>query len=137
MAKNEGQPYYYSVGGGVQHGESAADAVRREVLEETGVHMDIDRLAFIHENFFRDSDTPSLAGRSCHELCFYFLMKFDPNVALSTQPSMTSDGLVERHEWVPLEEFGVNARMYPKFFTTELAALGPHPKWITTHEDSA
>ena len=39
MARNETSPYYYSIGGGVHHGESAIDAVKREVLEETGVHV--------------------------------------------------------------------------------------------------
>lgn len=33
-------------------GETAEDAVKREVLEETGVAYEADRLAFIHENFF-------------------------------------------------------------------------------------
>lgn len=33
-------------------GETAEDAVVREVYEETGVRYEIDRLAVIHENFF-------------------------------------------------------------------------------------
>lgn len=52
MAKNDLDTYYYSVGGGVHHGKTAEDAVKREVFEETGVHYEIQRLAFIHENFF-------------------------------------------------------------------------------------
>ena len=34
-------------------GETAEEAVRREVLEETGLPYEIDRLAFVHENFLR------------------------------------------------------------------------------------
>lgn len=33
-------------------GETAEDAVRREVREETGVDYEIERLAVVHENFF-------------------------------------------------------------------------------------
>ena len=33
---NEKEDYFYSIGGGVHHGETAEDAVRREVFEETG-----------------------------------------------------------------------------------------------------
>ena len=36
MVTNESVDYYYSVGGRIHLGESAGDAVRREVLEETG-----------------------------------------------------------------------------------------------------
>ena len=48
---NEKETYYYSVGGGVHMNEKAEDAVVREVLEETGVSYQIDRLAVIHETF--------------------------------------------------------------------------------------
>ena len=44
--------YLYSVGGRVKFGETAEEAVVREVLEETGVQMEIDRLGFVHENYF-------------------------------------------------------------------------------------
>lgn len=44
--------YLYSVGGRLKFGETAEEAVRREVFEETGVKMEIDRLGFVHENYF-------------------------------------------------------------------------------------
>ena len=36
-------------------GETAEDAVKREVYEETGVAYEIDHLAVIHENFFNEN----------------------------------------------------------------------------------
>lgn len=38
FAGNENDNYLYSIGGGVHMGETAEDAVLREVFEETGVH---------------------------------------------------------------------------------------------------
>ena len=85
---NEVENYYYSVGGGVHMGESASDAVLREVYEETGIHYEIDRLAIIHENFFNQHEG-SLKGLNCHEICFYFLMKPKGNQKLNSN-SFTS-----------------------------------------------
>ena len=53
LVGNEKEDYLYSVGGGVHMNEKAEDAVLREVLEETGVRYEIDRLAVIHENFWK------------------------------------------------------------------------------------
>ena len=39
FAGNELEDYYYSIGSGVHMGETAEDAVKREVFEETGVDM--------------------------------------------------------------------------------------------------
>lgn len=36
-------------------GETAEQAVIREVYEETGIMYQIERLAFIHENFFDEA----------------------------------------------------------------------------------
>lgn len=52
MVGNQKDEYLYSVGGRIQFGESAEEAVVREVFEGTGVRLEVDRLGFVHENFF-------------------------------------------------------------------------------------
>ena len=52
MVGNENYDYLYSVGGRIKFGETAEEAVVREVYEETGIRMEVDRLGFIHENYF-------------------------------------------------------------------------------------
>ena len=104
--------YLYSVGGRVQFGETAEEAVQREVLEETGARLEIDRLGFVHENYFY-GDAPHNRGKLIYELAFFFYMRvpedFSP-VAGSFAPG-------ERLVWVPV---GADVLQYPPFFRTEL-----------------
>ena len=74
LVKNAKSPNYYSVGGGVHMNEKAEDCVIREVREETGVDYQVDHLAVICENFFKEAalDYDPL---HCHVIEFYYLMK--------------------------------------------------------------
>lgn len=132
MARNARDAYFYSVGGAVHHGESAEDAVRREVAEETGVWMEVDRLAFVHENFFTESSATRDSSTLCHEICFYFLMRYLPQAPVRTGPRAT--GEPEWCEWVELESYGRDRPAFPTFFAAELNDLTATPKWITTRE---
>lgn len=111
FAGNEVDDYFYSVGGAVHMGETAEEAVKREVLEETGVSYEVDHLAVIHENFFIGSF--GLKGVECHELAFYYWMKPMGKRAFTSQ-SRTMSGVKETMHWIPIDELDkVNA--YPLF----------------------
>ncbi len=51
MVGNDRQDYLYSVGGRVKFGETAEQAVIREVFEETGTEMEVDHLGFYSGEF--------------------------------------------------------------------------------------
>jgi len=129
FVKNEVDDYYYSVGGGVHLGEKAEDAVRREVFEETGVEYDIERLAFIHENFF--NGTGSLEGLKCHEIAFYFLMK--PRGSQELNSNSYSLGGREYMHWLPIEKLG-DYLAFPSFFAEKLACISDNVEHIVTYE---
>ena len=118
FAGNEKDNYYYSVGGAVHMNESAEEAVVREVLEETGVHYEIDHLAVIHENFF-DGDG-SLDGCKCHEIAFYYRMK--PRGTMNLNSNSFTQGVKEEMHWIPIEEIK-NYRAYPSFFKDKIDKL--------------
>ena len=116
MVGNERSDYLYSVGGRIKFGETAEQAVIREVFEETGVKMEIDRLGFIHENYFW-GDSPENAGKLIYEVSFYFYMKRPEKFTLKSE-SFTEDNSKEFLRWV--SPSGDGYRIYPEFFTTEL-----------------
>lgn len=131
MMGNGAVPYLYSIGGAVQLGETAEDAVRREVTEETGLRLAVDRLLAIHQNFFTDKD---LNGEEWHELAFYYLMKTPDNMPEIDTHSDSMLGIREHSVWVPIDRFETyNA--YPRFFKDMKALLAsPAPVYISTRE---
>lgn len=115
MVGNEREDCLYSVGGRVKFGETAQEAVIREVFEETGIKMEIDRLGFIHENYFW-GNTPEKGNRLIYEISFFFYMKV-PNDFRPVSGSFTEDGAKEYLAWCLPDD---PRRMYPAFFRTEL-----------------
>lgn len=129
MVGNERQNYLYSVGGRVKFGETAEEAVVREVYEETGVKLEISHLGFIHENYFYGDDLMN-KDKMIYEISFYFYMKtpadFEPKCE-----SFTEDSSKERLVWVTADS---ETKYYPEFFRTELNDSENGLKHIVTDE---
>lgn len=115
MVGNDRSDYLYSVGGRIKFGETAEEAIVREILEETGVKMEIDRLGFVHENYFY-GDAPANLGKLIYEISFFFYMKVPQDFAPVSE-SFTDDQSKEYLKWVSLDE---DIQMYPTFFRSEL-----------------
>lgn len=127
MVENYRADYLYSVGGRIKFGETAQEAVVREVYEETGVRMGVDRLAFVHENYFYGDD-PGKLGKLTYEISFYYLME----VPVDFEPacrSFTEDGRREFLCWVTPD---TEKKIYPEFFRTELRKIAPGVKHFVT-----
>ena len=119
MVGNKIRPeYLYSVGGRIKFGETAKEAVIREVYEETGVHMEVDRLGFIHENYFY-GDAASNRGKLIYEIAYFFYMKVPEDFKPVCQ-SLTEDDCEEFLQWIRPD---APIKYYPEFFRTELMHL--------------
>ena len=129
MTKSEGCGYYYSVGGRVKFGETAEQAVLREVFEETGVRTEIERLGFVHENFFT-SDFGLNCGMRYHELSlFYYIKPFDYSLIRSC--GVNDAGQNETLGWIDLKDCG-GVKFFPEFFRMELLAPSKNVRNIIT-----
>lgn len=120
-------------GGRCEVGESASDALRREMREELGVEVRVERLLWVVENFFQ------YAGRSFHELGLYFLMSFpdNPELYAMKEAFVGYEDFYELQEgrfnliyqWVPLCDLE-DTRVYPSFLKQRLMALPEHTEHL-------
>lgn len=85
------------------------------MYEETGIRMEVDRLGFVHENYFY-GDAESNLGKLIYEISFFFYMKvpedFEPKCS-----SFTEDDHQEFLKWIAPDD---PIKFYPEFFRTEL-----------------
>ena len=131
MVKNENYPYYYSVGGGVQFGENSENAVLREIYEELNINLEIDILAFIHENFFISD---FMNDAFFHELRLFYLMKIDDDIDSIVCNSKGADGGNEALHWLPINKLS-DYQLYPEFYKTELQNLTNEVKHFITKNE--
>ena len=68
--RDERSPYFYLPGGRVKLGETAEQAILREIAEELKITPRILRPLWLNQGFFQEDVT----GLHYHELCLYFLI---------------------------------------------------------------
>jgi ADP-ribose pyrophosphatase YjhB (NUDIX family) len=107
-------------GGHVEIGELADAAMVREMREETGLDVGIDRMVWVVENFF------TLDGKPHHELGFFYLVTL-PGEAV--QLDLTKEFYGKEENGTPLVfrwhrvDALANLKIFPSFLNTGLTAL--------------
>ena len=122
-AKNINTPYY-TIGGAVEINETSAEAAIREVYEETGLRMEIDRLAFVQERFLK------VGGQKYHEVVFFYLMK--PG-GINIPDGTVTDQVSETLHWLPLNELA-KFDLVPEFLKTAPLVNITHTQHIISSE---
>jgi ADP-ribose pyrophosphatase YjhB (NUDIX family) len=103
------ETFYRPLGGSIEYGELAADAVRRELKEEIGVTVTDAKLLTVLENLF------TWQGRAAHEIVFIFEVKLADPERLRSAALVAYEANGERINcmWKPLADFRNGARLYP------------------------
>ena len=104
---------FYTIGGGVNVNETSAEAVIREVCEETGYLFSVDRLVFIQERFYNSNNAHH------HEVVFFYLMK-PTDVQIENETCTDQQG--EKLYWLPVDELQYT-NLVPDFLKTALANI--------------
>ncbi|MBE5901118.1 MAG: NUDIX domain-containing protein [Lachnospiraceae bacterium] len=116
MAGNNIFPgYLYTVGGRLKFGETAEEAVVREVFEETGRKLEIDRLGFVQENYFY-GDAGVHKGKLIYEIAYFFYMKVPEDFEPVSEKFMEGEH-EEFLRWIDIDD---PMPYFPEFFRTEL-----------------
>ena len=104
------ETYYCPPGGGIEFGERAADAVRREFREELDAELTDVALLGVLENVFTYEDTPG------HEIMFVFEGRLtDPALYARDELLGVENGAEYVACWLPLDHFGPGGPpLYPE-----------------------
>ncbi|MGL4611302.1 MAG: NUDIX hydrolase [Trueperaceae bacterium] len=108
-------PYYRPLGGSIEPGETSAEAIKREILEELGEEMENVTLLGVLEEIF------TVEGKPGHEVIFIYNAEF-VDKSVYSRNSMTakeSDGTSLKVAWRELDFFNDHHRLVP----IELKAL--------------
>ncbi|MBQ8567199.1 MAG: NUDIX domain-containing protein [Clostridia bacterium] len=113
-------PYYYLPGGRVMLGETAENAVIREVQEELNIVPKIIRPLWLNQSFFNE-DVDKL---NYHELCIYFLMDIKDTDLLERGNTFISQERSRTHtfEWLKFDRLK-DEYFYPTFLKKEIFAI--------------
>ena len=123
---------YYSLPGGGQHRfEPLEDAVRRECLEETGLHVRVLRLAAVCEEIWDSPEMREAHPKYCHRMLQIFLCEIDERYPQET--AMELDYQMVEAVWVPISKVD-ELPLEPRPLTNQLSAVlnGTAPLFLGT-----
>jgi 8-oxo-dGTP pyrophosphatase MutT (NUDIX family) len=111
-------------GGRVELMEDSQTSIIREMKEELGYEVDVDRLLWFTENFFEYN------SKKYHEIGLYYKVKItDENFRFTTEPFYGEEGERLIYQWVPINQLN-NVFLYPEFLRDALEDIPAVPQHL-------
>lgn len=98
-----GTAYWATPGGGLDAGETYAEAARRELREETGLEAEIGTAVAVRHVQFRLS-----TGETVEAEEHYFLVRTDGAIDISGNPDPIERAFISEARWWSLDEIGAS-----------------------------
>ncbi|HET7034562.1 MAG TPA: NUDIX hydrolase [Thermomicrobiaceae bacterium] len=130
LHRAEDDDFWAMPGGRPEFGEPSDVALQREMREEIGVEVAVERFLWLLENFY------AYRGQQVHELACYYLMALpDGSPLLDTSREFSGYEPTVRllYRWFPLEALD-EITLYPTFLKVGLRDLPAHPTRVV-HTD--
>lgn len=111
--------YWVLPGGRVEFNESTSDGIVREMQEELGVFVHVDRLRYVHELIFTED------AKNFHEIGFYYLISLPENAEIMNKNSEFNgieDGGRLIFRWFSFDEL-IQIEAYPEFIKRDIHVL--------------
>jgi len=111
------EPYWFTIGGGAQPGESLAEAAARELREETGICAQADELG---EPVWHEVTDFSFDGTSYRQEQDFFQLRIGSAVVLTDGLDDEEAAVIDGHRWWTIDELESTAE---PFYPSELPRL--------------
>ena len=106
------EPYWFTIGGGAQPGESLAEAAARELREETGIRAQADELG---EPVWHEVTVFSFDGTSYRQEQDFFQLRIGSAVVLTDGLDDEEAAVIDGHRWWTVDELeSTTESFYPR-----------------------
>ncbi|HEX9552294.1 MAG TPA: NUDIX domain-containing protein, partial [Streptosporangiaceae bacterium] len=106
------EPYWFTIGGGAQPGESLAEAAARELREETGIRAQADELG---EPVWHEVTDFSFDGTSYRQEQDFFQLRIGSAVVLTDGLDDEEAAVIDGHRWWTVDELeSTTESFYPR-----------------------
>ncbi|MDP5275451.1 NUDIX hydrolase [Chengkuizengella axinellae] len=129
LTKAKNEDHWFIPGGRVSMMETGEEALERELNEELGKEVEIDRMIWIVENFFTYNE------QNFHEICFIYNGTFSDSLypEKGNEPFFDEENKAFMFQWIPLNQVK-SMDIRPEFIKSRLNDMPSNTEHIVIRD---